>query len=104
MYDVHKEIYHNVKHILIANDYVPISISRRYGEWRVIFMDNSKCPFTLDSFYSINLGFTGKMFSVDYFIGIENLTEFERCKLPKERMEKICEFNEEHKQNERKVS
>ena len=84
------KMYFNIKSILEEHEYVPVCLSRRFGEWRVLFMDNSGCPFTLDYFYAIKLGFCGGDLEVAVIWGLDNLTEYEVSKLPKERIEAIA--------------
>jgi len=104
MLDVYKTLYHSAKWAIEQSEYKMLSISREQFDrrsWRFLFMDESGCPFTLDSFYLIKWNALEGL-QVKWLHSISQLTPYERSKVPQARLDWIKQIDEECKTAEKR--
>lgn len=84
---MHHRMYNAIRYEFKEDGFFPVCVSRKFGEWRVLYMDDGTCPFTLDLFYVVELGLIGSDLRVRALHGgFSALTEFELAHIPPERI------------------
>ena len=105
MFDVYKTLYRSARWAIEQDEYKLLTISRERFDrrsWRFLFIDESGCPFTLDSFYLIKWNVDG--LQVKRLHSLSQLTPYELSKVPQERLDWIKRIDDEFAPKDKEVA